>query len=101
VLESWLGRQSFSQAARTRLTNVFLQLNFKVAAELGEHFQIGHSYFMQQGIERPEKLEQVWRHAVLPLLEEYFHARRDAPQFLEGFRLERLLSSSSAIVADE
>ena len=73
----------------------------KVAAELGEHYQLGHSYFMQQDIEKPEKLEQVWRHAVMPLLEEYFHGRRDVGPFLDGFRLDKLQPGQHVVAADE
>ena len=68
------------EASQQRVLATFLALNTKIAAELGEHFQIGHSYFMHSDIDTDERLEQVWRHAILPLLEEYYHGRRDIRQ---------------------
>ena len=100
VLESWLARQAMGEASQQRVLATFLALNTKIAAELGEHFQIGHSYFMHSDIDTDERLEQVWRHAILPLLEEYYHGRRDMREHLNGFRLSRLIARTAQTSPD-
>lgn len=97
VLTSWLRAQGVSDADRQRLVGLFIALNDRIVQELGEHFQIGHSYLMRSGIERTEVLEQVWQRGVLPLLEEYFHNRKNLTEFLDDFRISRLQGNADPI----
>ena len=46
-------------------------LNAKLEALLDRDHQVGHSYFL--GVKNAEELHKVWRHKILPLLQEYFH----------------------------
>ena len=56
-------------------------LNSGISEALGADHRLGHSYFLRAARaaeeERLPALEQVWNAQVLPLLEEYFYARRD------------------------
>ena len=70
---------------------LFLALNGRIRKELGEHFRIGHSYFMQPDVATASGRKRIWDHAVLPLLEEYFYNRRDREALLAEFGLEKLL----------
>jgi hypothetical protein len=45
---------------------------------------------MRDDIHTEEGLRRVWQHAVMPLLEEYFHGARDRRESLAEFALERL-----------
>ncbi|MCJ7676264.1 MAG: AAA family ATPase [Anaerolineales bacterium] len=78
--------------ASVRLADVFERLNAALRVRLGRDHQIGHSYFLGVArapeVERLGLLEFVWNQQVLPLLEEYFHGRRDQlfevlPSFME------------------
>ena len=69
-------------------------MNNHLKEELDEHFQVGHSYFMNPAIAQRPYLERVWRHSIMPLLEEYFYARRDRENILSQFELDRLISTS-------
>jgi 5-methylcytosine-specific restriction protein B len=102
VLERWLaGQPVFSPERRERLMALFVTLNDTVAKQLGEHFQVGHSYFMaRDGAGAPEAasdagLERIWRRAVLPLLEEYLYGRRDSADLLRAFGLDRLMGGTA------
>lgn len=95
VLASWLSEWgAVPQEARERVLRLFLALNERISRELGQEFQIGHSYFMVDGIWNLPELARVWRHAVRPLLEEYFFSHRDREQALREFDMERLLAAS-------
>jgi hypothetical protein len=72
-------------------------LNGRIRKELGEHFQIGHSYFMQPDVATASGRKRIWNHAVLPLLEEYFYNRRDREALLAEFGLEKLLATKPAL----
>lgn len=65
------------------LTRGFRELNAKLAELLDHHHTIGHSFFMQPHFNRTD-LHRVWRHQILPLLEDYFF---DDPDLLEGLVL--------------
>jgi MoxR-like ATPase len=98
VLASWLRTSTVPAADAERIVRLFVALNQRIVSELGEHFQLGHSYLMKDGIGRPEVLSQVWRRGVLPLLEEYFHNRRNLTEFMEEFTIERLERDGSDII---
>ena len=93
VLARWCESQGMEAGARERVVRVFLTLNKRLREELGEHFQVGHSYFMQAGISTAPGLERVFRRAVIPLLEEYFYNRRDREDILKEFDIENLATT--------
>src|SRR5690606_35708577 len=95
VFANWLNKQSFEEGDRLRLLNLFLNLNSRIAEYIPVDFQIGHSYFMSHDIDRDEKLERVWRHAVEPLLVEYFNNSRQSEEILSGFSIAALAEYSS------
>lgn len=80
-----LGRSGPKASRATTLQN----LNSRVRKELGEHFQIGHSYFMSSDAMTDSGRKRIWEHAVIPHLEEYFYNRRDRDDLLVEFGLER------------
>jgi 5-methylcytosine-specific restriction protein B len=91
-LDRWLRKQSgMSEANRQRVLRLFVALNQKVQDELGEHFQVGHSYFMTMNSGTDSELDRIWRHAITPLLEEYFHNHRERTDFLKQFGWRTLL----------
>lgn len=92
VLERWLAKSSMPAARRAEILRLFIALNEKVQAELDEHHQVGHSYFMTGGASTPEGLRRIWTRGILPLLEEYFYNRPKRAEILDGFSLERLLA---------
>jgi hypothetical protein len=67
---------------------LFDRLNTRLRHDLGPHYQIGHSYFMVPDLDE-SRLQVIWDHHVLPLLEEYFHGH---PDQAEAYALDRLLS---------
>jgi 5-methylcytosine-specific restriction protein B len=94
VLERWLATQaSFSGAERESVLTLFLNLNARIRQELGEHFQIGHSYLMKPEIQTAVGQRRAWDYAIVPLLEEYFYNRRDRDSLLAEFGIEKLLSA--------
>lgn len=70
-----------SEGASVQLDEVLRKLNEEIARHIDRDHQIGHSYFMQISNEIPEnrleRLDFVWNHQILPLLEEYFYSQRD------------------------
>jgi MoxR-like ATPase len=97
VLRGWLDNNSIPDS--DRILRLFIRLNQEVQIALGPqgmHFQVGHSYFMNERIGEGEVLERIWRRAILPLLEEYFYPARNAAQLSEEFSIERLLGAGSS-----
>ena len=90
VLNGWLASQGIASAARQRVLSTFLALNRRVQEELSPDYQVGHSYFMVDGIEDDAVMSRIWRHAVGPLLEEYFYAHRDRAAILAAFVPDKL-----------
>jgi 5-methylcytosine-specific restriction enzyme B len=76
VLDGWLAAKGIGLADRRRVVRTFVALNRRVQERLSADFEVGHSYFMVPDIATPAGLDRVWRRAVRPLLEQYFH---DAP----------------------
>ena len=96
VLERWLEKQDLPEEDRRAVLGIFLALNARIERELSADFQVGHSYFMRHDLGTPAGLDRLWRRAVLPLLEEYFHGARDRDAALAGFAFDRLLAASEA-----
>lgn len=94
VLERWLAKSDVPTVRRAEVLKLFIALNEKVQAELDEHHQVGHSYFMTEAIRTDEGLRRIWDRGVMPLLEEYFYNRPKRAELLEAFSPERLLVAS-------
>ncbi len=60
----------------------FVRINQEIGKQLSADFQIGHSYFMVADIAEQAGLDRVWRRALRPLLEEYFHTARGADEII-------------------
>jgi 5-methylcytosine-specific restriction protein B len=98
VLEGWLNdQQAFTGEERQQVLTLFLNLNSRIRKELGEHFQIGHSYFMDPDIRIPAGRNRIWNYAVMPLLEEYFYNRRDRDSLLNEFSIQKLLTATTPV----
>jgi hypothetical protein len=95
VLERWLEKQDIDQETRERVLRLFVALNKRVQLHLGEHYQVGHSYFMTSDIATEAGQERVWAYAVMPLLEEYFYNWRDKDKVMSEFQIESLLSDQA------
>ncbi len=57
----------------------FKDLNERLIADLDEHHQIGHSFFMHDNLSE-EILSKTWRRQLKPLLDEYFFDRPDTKE---------------------
>lgn len=58
------------------LGQLLLSINKRISGQLGEDFELGHSYFLSKEtpgspISSVRELRQAWFHTVVPLLEEY------------------------------
>lgn len=53
------------------LKNIFESLNNKIAVILGNEYQIGHSYFMNENVASLKSFKKTWFGGILPLLQEY------------------------------
>ena len=69
----------------------FTALNAELTRLLDRHHTIGHSFFMAEKMTRT-RLENVWRHKVGPLLDEYFF---DQPETANAFTVERFWPDAS------
>ncbi|MBA2277453.1 MAG: AAA family ATPase, partial [Chloroflexia bacterium] len=76
VLDGWPRSRKVGDADRARVVALFVELNRRVQEQLSPDFQIGHSYFMVPDIATDAGIDRVWRRAIRPLLEEYFHSYR-------------------------
>jgi MoxR-like ATPase len=88
VLRRWLERKGHASAAADYLD----ALNAALATTAGadEELAIGPSYFITRGGGPPD-LDRVWRHAILPLLEERFFGARRAADIENEFSPRALL----------
>ena len=67
--------------------------------ELGEanrDFQIGPSYLMRPEADSQDGLERIWRHDILPLLEEHFYGQFTPGQVADRFSLASLTKQLAA-----
>lgn len=63
----------------------FEQLNAALVSDLDQHYQVGHSYFMDS-LMSPEAIDRVWRRQIEPLLEQFFF---DQPNVFAAYSRER------------
>jgi len=104
VLERWLAQHLTASADRDRVLRLFVALNERIQTLLPPDYQVGHSYFMSEHIGTEAGLDRVWRRAVTPLLEEYFHGARDRTKTMVGFTVDALLAddvNTSSTLDDE
>lgn len=94
VLERWADHQGLGGDEKESLLNLFVKLNQRLTEKLDEHFQVGHSYFMVDGIEKQSVKEHLFKWAIMPLLEEYFFNFPDRQAVLGSFTLESLSGDS-------
>jgi len=66
VLAKWLSKQGMSDAPARLLAELNRRLGDPDAA-------IGPSYLMTKSVMEPGRIERIWAHAILPLLEERFY----------------------------
>lgn len=90
ILARWLEKQDLPPESQREILQLFIALNERINHELTPDFQVGHSYFMQPDIATAQGHDRAWRRAIRPLLEEYFHGRRDRDELLSEFTPERL-----------
>jgi MoxR-like ATPase len=88
VLSGWLTKNDVTN--RDTIIRLFVRLNEQIEGQLDEHHQVGHSYLMRKEIGDPKVLHQVWRRAIIPLLEEYFHPRKTRVELEAEFGIEVL-----------
>jgi 5-methylcytosine-specific restriction enzyme B len=83
VLERHYGANGRGMTEVDGLVTGFLRLNDKLTELLDRHRTIGHSYFMQEHYTVVD-LHRVWRHQIIPLLEDYFF---DEPDIVDDFEI--------------
>jgi 5-methylcytosine-specific restriction protein B len=54
--------------------------------EIEWHLHIGHSHLMRPDLDET-RLRLIWKHSIMPTLEEYFYRQ---PKRLQAYRLEKL-----------
>lgn len=96
VLDRYLSSQGVEPHQREEVLRLFVALNERISQELGEDFQVGHSYFMDiERVTSPAGRERLWRTAIEPLLDEYFHARKDRDKILAELQPGALLAAGA------
>jgi MoxR-like ATPase len=101
VFGNWLENQDMEQSDRSRLLHLFVTLNRGIREHLStDDLQIGHSYFMTDGIETEAVMNRVWRRAVLPLLNEYLHHHRDRDDILAKLAPASLVRTTVEVVPE-
>ncbi|WP_158299913.1 McrB family protein [Glycomyces paridis] len=98
LLSNWLG-QNASGDPRPALLRA---LN-EAIPESDHDFKIGPSYLMRADAGSDEGIARIWRHDLLPLLEEHFHGRMSRSEVHETFGLGaiRLAAGTSLRAATE
>ena len=71
LLEGWLMERSTEEMAYL-VVKLAQTMNARITRLVDRHHEIGHTYFMRDGMDWP-KLRTVMYHEVIPLLEEYFY----------------------------
>lgn len=89
LLRAWFVAQPPAEPALANdVVRLFETLNEKLAADLGPHARIGHSYFMVPHLNEVT-LKVIWEHHVQPLLHEHFTQQ---PQRRSAYSLEALFT---------
>jgi 5-methylcytosine-specific restriction protein B len=86
LLAGWLVAQGKDGDERAELLRMLNQL----IGEDDRDFKIGPSYLMRSYADTPEGLERVWRHDLLPLLEEHYFGRYSRAQVHQRFGLAEI-----------
>jgi 5-methylcytosine-specific restriction protein B len=86
VLAGWLTDNAAAGDQRAALLSA---LNDAIGEE-DHDFKIGPSYLMKPNLDKPQALERVWRHDLLPLLEEHYYGRYTRAQVRQIFGLEAI-----------
>ncbi len=87
LLRRWLAARAPSHAWVARLLEV---LNRRLEADLGPRRRLGHSVFMEPGLD-DRLLERIWRYSIRPILEGLFASD---PRRLEGYDFEALCAEA-------
>ena len=66
-------------------------VNRNITKELDRNHQIGHTYFMINDLNL-KKLVTIWKHTIVPLLDEYFY--RDSSKVIEILNFDTSFSES-------
>lgn len=90
TLDRWMVAREFSAADRERVVRYFIRINGEIGERLSADFQIGHSYFMTDDIATTVGLNRVWKRALKPLLEEYFHTARGLDEVIASLAPETM-----------
>jgi hypothetical protein len=75
ILRTWLDKHS----KFTNIQDIISSLeavNTIISQRMDEDFQIGHSYFMENNMDH-EQVKRIIKYDLLPLVEQYFFAKRD------------------------
>jgi 5-methylcytosine-specific restriction protein B len=86
VLATWLAANHKEGDQRAALLRA---LNDAIGEE-DRDFMIGPSYLMRPLAEQPAGLERIWRHDLLPLLEEHYYGRLTRGQLQARFGLDAI-----------
>ena len=86
VLARWLAASHKEGDQRAAL----LQALNDAIGEEDRDFKIGPSYLMRPLAEQPSGLERIWRHDLLPLLEEHYYGRLTRTQLQARFGLDAI-----------
>jgi hypothetical protein len=68
----------------------YLNGNIRGNQKLGEHFQIGHSYFMKKNLDNLHVL-RIWDYAIKPILKEYYFEEPKTVENAEKYLLKEIL----------
>jgi 5-methylcytosine-specific restriction protein B len=101
VLERYLHRHT-QQDDRADLLKA---LNQAIGTE-GRDLQIGPSYLMRPDVDRQGGIERVWKHDLMPLLEEHYYGHKSRETIHREFGLDAIRAkvgglAPPAVVADE
>ncbi|MET8090774.1 AAA family ATPase [Micromonospora sp. NPDC005220] len=98
VLGSWLAANGREDDERAGL---LASLNTLIGAQ-DHDFKIGPSYLMRPGLDDEAALQRVWRHDLLPLLEEHYYGRLSRAQVHSRFGLAAVRAqTASVVIADD
>ncbi|GIJ43397.1 hypothetical protein Val02_02830 [Virgisporangium aliadipatigenens] len=92
VLRNWLAANDRPGDERAAL---LAALNESIGEE-DHDFKIGPSYLMRPNLDGDAALERVWRHDVMPLLEEHYYGRLSRTQIRDRFGLAAIRSRVGA-----
>ena len=92
VLARWLAAEGRPDDERARLLT---RLNQAIGVQ-DHDFKIGPSYLMRPNLDSDAALERVWRHDLLPLIEEHYYGRLDRAQVHSRFGLAAIRARGDA-----